>query len=168
MAFILVAGEFAGGSKVGIKGAEKLGSHLDDFAEITAKHGEEATEVFIKNLDVDDLGKITGYKPKDGLDLDFRNTGKTYKDALEEAFKRTGKDKSDFEVTKWGKNADGKSFPVEWRTKNNAEVNIDIGHTKKGPDVPHIGYQTEGKRKLGGAVRGHIFVDDVPFNRPTR
>lgn len=48
-------------------------------------------------------------------------------------------------MTKWGRYANGKSFPVEWRAKNGAEVNIDIGHTKNGPDVPHIGYQTGGK-----------------------
>ena len=99
------------------------------------------------------------------LDLDLRGTGKTYKDALDEAFRRTGIDKSNFEVTKWGKSADGKTFPVEWRTKNHAEVNIDIGHTTNGPDVPHVGYQTAGKRGSGGAVRGHILVDDVSINR---
>jgi toxin YxiD len=48
-------------------------------------------------------------------------------------------------VTKWGRDANGKSFSVEWRAKNGAEVNIDIGHTKNGPDVPRIGYQTGGK-----------------------
>lgn len=54
---------------------------------------------------------------------------------------------------------------MEWRAKNGAEVNIDIGHTTNGPDVPHVGYQTGGKRGSGGAVRGHILVDDVPINR---
>ncbi|WP_206109272.1 polymorphic toxin type 47 domain-containing protein [Paenibacillus sp. HB172176] len=39
-------------------------------------------------------------------------------------------------------------------------------HITDGPDVPHIGYQTEGKQnQSGGAVRGHKFVDDVPVNR---
>jgi hypothetical protein len=84
---------------------------------------------------------------------------------LEEAFKRTGVPKEKFEVTEWAKDVNGKSFPVEWRAKNGAEVNIDIGHTTHGPDVPHIGYQTGGKRNSGGAIRGHILVDDVPINR---
>ncbi|GAE91031.1 hypothetical protein JCM21531_4704 [Acetivibrio straminisolvens JCM 21531] len=84
---------------------------------------------------------------------------------MEEAFKRTGVPKEKFEVTEWAKDVNGKSFPVEWRAKNGAEVNIDIGHTTHGPDVPHIGYQTGGKRNSGGAIRGHILVDDVPINR---
>ena len=46
-------------------------------------------------------------------------------------------------------------------------MNIDIGHSPSGeaPTVPHIGWQTGGKRGGGGGVRGHIFVDDVPYNR---
>lgn len=112
-----------------------------------------------------ELGSVTGYKLKDGVDLDLRGTGRTYNDALSEAFNRTGIPREDFEVTKWGKDQNGKSFPVEWRAKNGAEVNIDTGHVKNGPDVPHIGYQTGGKRGGGGAVRGHIMVDDVPVNR---
>lgn len=46
-------------------------------------------------------------------------------------------------------------------------MNIDIGHSPLGeaPTVPHIGWQTGGKRGGGGGVRGHIFVDDVPYNR---
>lgn len=85
---------------------------------------------------------------------------------MDEAFRRTGVPQEDFEVTKWAKDANGKSFPVEWRAKNGAEVNIDIGHTSLGrPDFPHVGYQTGGKRGTGGAVRGHIFVDDIPINR---
>ena len=112
-----------------------------------------------------ELGSVTGYKFKEDIDIDLRGTGKSYKDALSEAFNKTGLNKSDFEVTKWGKDANGKSFPVEWRAKNGAEVNIDIGHTTNGPDVPHVVYQTGGKRGSGGAVRGHILVDDVSINR---
>ncbi|MHB8066091.1 MAG: polymorphic toxin type 47 domain-containing protein, partial [Ruminiclostridium sp.] len=111
------------------------------------------------------LGSKTGYKFKDGVDVDLRGTGKTYNDALDGAFSKTGTPKSEFEVTEWGKDANGKSFPVEWRAKNGAEVNIDIGHTTNGPDVTHVGYQTGGKRGSGGAARGHILVDDVPINR---
>jgi hypothetical protein len=127
--------------------------------------GKSGDEVVGKGTGNTELGKITGYKFKEGVDLDFRGTGKTYRDALNEAFIRTGVPRTEFTVTKWGRDANGKSFPVEWRAKNGAEVNIDIGHTKNGPDVPHIGYQTGGKRGGGGAIRGHILVDDVPVNR---
>lgn len=47
-------------------------------------------------------------------DLDWRSTGKTYRDALDEAFRRTGVPKDEFQITKWPKSIDGKSFPVEW------------------------------------------------------
>ncbi|MBY6278225.1 polymorphic toxin type 47 domain-containing protein, partial [Symbiobacterium thermophilum] len=127
--------------------------------------GKTGDEVAGKGTGNTELGKITGYKFKEDVDLDFRGTGKTYRDALNEAFIRTGVPRTEFTVTKWGRDANGKSFPVEWRAKNGAEVNIDIGHTKNGPDVPHIGYQTGGKRGGGGAIRGHILVDDVPVNR---
>ena len=49
-----------------------------------------------------------------------------------------------------------------------ATVNIDLGHTSVGPTgprYPHIGYQTGGKRRNKDAVRGHILLDDVPYNR---
>jgi LysM repeat protein len=110
-------------------------------------------------------GSKTGYELKPGVDEDLRGTGKTYQDALDDAFKKTGVPKEDFKVTKWAKDANGKSYPVEWRASNGSEVNIDTGHTTNGPDVPHVGYQTGGKRGSGGAVRGHILVDDVPVNR---
>lgn len=133
-------------------GVTMIGSK--NISGITAKGGSKGQ-----------LGSKTGYKFKDGVDVDLRGTGKTYNDALDDAFSKTGTPRSEFEVTKWGKDANGKSFPVEWRAKNGAEVNIDIGHTTNGPDVPHVGYQTGGKRGSGGAVRGHILVDDVPINR---
>ena len=58
-----------------------------------------------------------------------------------------------------------------WQVKSGpnkgAEVSIDLGHAldSGAPTVPHVGWQTPGKRGNGGAVRGHIFVDDVPYNR---
>ena len=106
------------------------------------------------------------YKFKEGIDVDLRGKG-TYKDALKDAFNKTGVSKKDFNVTKWGKDKNGKSFPVEWRANNGAEVSIDLGHSPHGeaPTVPHVGWQTGGKRGNGGALRGHIFVDDVPYNR---
>lgn len=66
-----------------------------------------------------------------------------------------------------GKDKNGKSFPVEWRTDSGAEVNIDAAHSPEGgaPTVPHVGWQTGGKRSSGGAIRGHIFVDEVLYNR---
>jgi toxin YxiD len=80
------------------------------------------------------------------------------------SFKSTEK-VADFEVTKWGRDVNGKSFPVEWKHKSGAEVNIDLGHFKNGPQVPHVGYQTGGKTSTGDRQRGHILLDDVPFNR---
>ena len=106
------------------------------------------------------------YKFKEGVDTDLRGKG-THKDALEIAFEKTGLSKEQFEITKWGKDKYGKSFPVEWRAKNGAEVNIDAGHAPDGnaPSIPHVGWQTGGKRGNGGGLRGHVFVDDVPYYR---
>ncbi|MDR3618417.1 MAG: polymorphic toxin type 47 domain-containing protein [Paludisphaera borealis] len=98
-------------------------------------------------------------------DVDWRGTGKTADDALSEAFSKTGLPPSEFKVTKWGHDQHGKSFPAEWRHPSGAEVNIDFPHVKNGPDAPHVGWQTGGKRGGGGAQRGHIILDDVPYNR---
>jgi len=98
-------------------------------------------------------------------DVDFRGTSNGLKEALALAFQRAGLPRESFDVTKWGRSAEGKSFPVEWRHSSGAEVNIDVGHLKNGPSVPHVGYQTGGKRSGGGAVRGHILLDSVPYNR---
>ena len=111
-----------------------------------------------------DLGE---YQFKEGIDEDLRGGKGTFKEALDKAFEKTGTPKEDFEVTKWGKDQYGKSHPVEWRAPNGAEVSIDIGHsTQSGaPTADHVGWQTGGKRGSGGGVRGHIFVDEVPYNR---
>jgi hypothetical protein len=106
----------------------------------------------------------TGWRPGPN-DLDWRGMGRGLPEALDEAFKRTGVMREEFAVTRWGRDRFGKSAPVEWRSPNGAEVNIDLGHIKNGPSVPHVGFQTPGKRGSGGAVRGHILLDDVPFNR---
>jgi hypothetical protein len=98
-------------------------------------------------------------------DADWRGSGKSVGDALDEAFDRTGVPKEQFEVTRWGQDANGKSFPTEWRSSGGGEVNIDLGHSSNGPQAPHVGWQTPGKRGLGGGVRGHILLDDVPVNR---
>ena len=42
---------------------------------------------------------------------------------------------------------------------------LDIHLIVKAPTIPHVGWQTGGKRGTGGGTRGHIFVDDVPYNR---
>lgn len=109
------------------------------------------------------------YEFKLDNDLDFTGGGKTQKDAVNKAFeiikKETGLTIDDFKVEKWGVDKNGKSFPVEWRAKNGAEVNIDWSHTGDAPRAPHIGYQLPGKRGKGGAKRGQIFVDEVKYNR---
>ena len=96
-----------------------------------------------------------------------KSTALQFQDALDMAFDKTGVPKEDFDVTKWGLDKNGKSHPVEWKADNGAEVNIDIGHSQssQAPTIPHIGYQTGGKRGQGGAVRGHIFIYEVPYNR---
>ena len=111
-----------------------------------------------------DLGD---YKFKEGIDEDLRGGKGTFKEALDKAFEKTGTPKEDFEVTKWGRDQYGKSHPVEWRAPNGAEVSIDIGHPVESgaPTADHVGWQTGGKRGSGGGVRGHIFVDEVPYNR---
>jgi RHS repeat-associated protein len=103
-------------------------------------------------------------------DLDWRGAGKSWRDAVNLAFSKTGVDKSGFTATKWAKNVNGKSFPVEWRSKNGAEVSIDYAHYgvdrngnwASGPDAPHVGWQTPGKKN----TVGHIIIDSVPFGRP--
>lgn len=106
------------------------------------------------------------------VDLDWRRSNKTFQDALDEAFNRTGVSRGEFTPTKWGKDKHGKSFPTEYRvlsgSNRGAEVSVDLGHVYNGPSVPHVGYQGPGKRRGGGTVRGHILLDDVPYNRPTR
>jgi RHS repeat-associated protein len=116
-------------------------------------------------LDVADDAFRNGWRLVPGVDLDWRGTGKGVRDAVQEALRRTGVDPGEFRVTRWGRDANGKSFPVEWRSPGGAEVNIDIGHVQNGPGVPHVGYQTPGKRGTGGNVRGHILLDEVPVNR---
>ncbi|QOF86771.1 RHS domain-containing protein [Pseudomonas sp. ADPe] len=53
------------------------------------------------------------------VDVDLRTApGTSYQQmtaGLDEAFERTKIPKSEFEVTKWGKDQYGKSFPTEWR-----------------------------------------------------
>lgn len=99
-------------------------------------------------------------------DLDFRGTGHGLTAALDRAFQLTGHPRSEFVVTRWARDVNGKSFPVEWRhPTGGAEVNVDRGHENAGPPVPHVGFQTDGKRRNGGAVRGHILLDEVPYHR---
>jgi hypothetical protein len=118
--------------------------------------------------------KLTGsnwkFDPK--KDLDLRGAGSSYRDALDEAFKRTGVPRDQFKVTKWGRDQNGKSIPVEYSGPGGASVNMDIpkwnnvkanGSLGEGPHQPHIGYQTSGKGS--SRVRGHIFVEDIPATR---
>ncbi|WP_338476783.1 RHS repeat-associated core domain-containing protein [Pseudomonas khavaziana] len=116
------------------------------------------------------------WKLNPDVDLDWRKqAGDSYKqmhNGLDEAFRRTGIPKTEYSVSKWGKDQYGKSFPTEWRVQSGpnrgAEVNIDdpmLVPSKEGPKSPHIGYQTPGKRAGGGAKRGHILLKLVPVSR---
>lgn len=103
-------------------------------------------------------------------DLDWRGTGKTFRDALLDAFDRTGFPRDSFHVTKWGKDANSKSFPVEWEGPNGAQISVDWAHYNidrsgnwaTGPDAPHVGWKSG---KKGNKQVGHILLDTVPYNR---
>ncbi len=41
---------------------------------------------------------------------------------------------------------------------------MDYTHLKNGPDAPHVGWQSGGKR-AGEGFRGHIILDEVPAGR---
>lgn len=62
----------------------------------------------------------------------------------------------------------GKSIPVEWRHPSGAEVNVDFAREFEGPRVPHVGWQSAGKRAPGIGSRGHILLDEVPAGRGRR
>jgi RHS repeat-associated protein len=96
-------------------------------------------------------------------DDDFRGSHISFQDALNYAFKKTGVERSEFQVTKWGKTENGKSIPVEYRAPGGAEVSIDYAHDNNGPDAPHIGWQTPGKGKNQDS--GHVILDAVPAGR---
>ena len=98
-------------------------------------------------------------------DIDWRGTDKTFQEAIEEAFRQTGISKSEFTVRLWGRDRNGKSFPVEWRGPNGAEVSVDYAHDSEAPDVPHVGWQTGGKKRYNGKVVGHILLGSVPYGR---
>lgn len=110
------------------------------------------------------LGSITGYSMTPN-DLDWRGTDKTFMEALQEAFKRTGIPKEEFIAKKWAKDINGKSGVVLWEAPGGAKVSIDAPHTINGPDVFHIGYQSSGRKDR---IRGHIFLDCVPFFRESK
>jgi hypothetical protein len=85
---------------------------------------------------------------------------------VNDAFDAIGLPRDEFSPSKWAKDSNGKSFPVEWTHPSGAEVNIDVGHTNPdAPSTPHIGWQTGGKRNAGGKTVGHVFVPEVPVNR---
>ncbi|NUE67746.1 hypothetical protein GYX26_11075 [Snodgrassella sp. ESL0253] len=148
-----------------INGAASVGKKAEKGG-ISGDSGKASSSSAKNNVNQhNDPAFKNGYVWKPGIDADLRGTGKTYQDALNQAFNKLGIDKSEFSVTKWGSDKNGKSFPTEYRVtqgKNKgAEVNIDIGHDNYGPGVPHIGFQTPGKNN----ITGHILVDEVPINR---
>jgi RHS repeat-associated protein len=147
----------ANGGTIVVAGEEvSAGSRPPRVFEARARGGEHA-----ESGQPADPASKNGWKVDASKDLDWRGGGKSVRDALAEAFNRTGVQQDQFEVTRWAKDAHGKSFPVEWRAGKGAEVSIDLGHSRKGPGVPHVGYQTPGKQR----IRGHILLDDVNANR---
>ena len=108
-----------------------------------------------------------------GYDMDWRGTGKTYQDAINEAFAQiellTGYKREQFIVTKWARDINGKSIPVEYLGPDNSFVDMDFehygidrkGNWASGPDAPHVGWQFGTK----GKTVGHIILDAVPTGR---
>ncbi|MCB1194397.1 MAG: hypothetical protein H7A23_08465 [Leptospiraceae bacterium] len=110
------------------------------------------------------LGSITGYVMAPN-DLDWRGSNKTFVETLQEAFRLTGVPKEEFVAKKWAKDVNGKSGVVLWEAPGGAKVSIDAPHTTNGPDVFHIGYQGLGRKNR---IRGHIFLDCVPYFRESK
>ena len=159
----------AGSTTLVVAGAAEVAAGASLVYSSVSNFGRDVDELNRAKQNTEKVGKTKKfgeYEFKDGIDIDLRGKG-TCKDAVDLAFEKTGVPREEFEVTKWGKDKEGKSFPVEWRANNGAEVNIDTGHSlnSQAPTSPHVGWQTGGKRGTGGAVRGHIFIDDVPYNR---
>ncbi len=160
---VIVAEEVAITISGALDTADALGAVEVELSKATSPGGSKP-----ENEDEGDSEADLGdYKFKEGIDEDLRGGKGTFKEALDKAFEKTGTPKEDFEVTKWGRDQYGKSHPVEWRAPNGAEVSVDIGHPVESgaPTADHVGWQTGGKRGSGGGVRGHIFVDEVPYNR---
>ncbi len=100
-------------------------------------------------------------------DINWIGQGKTVRDATDEAFRQLGMSRDQFEITAWGKDKWGKSFPVEWTGPGGATVSIDLPHPSysQAPDfAPHVGYRFP-KGDPRGYRGGHIFLDDVTYNR---
>jgi hypothetical protein len=109
--------------------------------------------------------KPDGWKGVGPNDLDWTNRPGAFQDAIDKAFELTGEPRENFEVTKWANDQYAKSHPVEWTAPGGAEVNIDWPFAATaGPPVPHVGWQTRGKRP-SGAKRGHILLFEVPYFR---
>ena len=145
----------------------KTGFKKGKEGEKIAKSGQTKQTKARDKGDGGSSSNLGNYKFKEGIDEDLRGRKGIFDKALEKAFDKTRTPKKDFTVTKWGKDKYGKSHPVEWRASNGAEVSVDIGHSVQSgaPTADHVGWQTGGKRSSGGGVRGHIFVDEVPYNR---
>ncbi|MCQ2815577.1 MAG: polymorphic toxin type 47 domain-containing protein [Bacilli bacterium] len=86
------------------------------------------------------------------------------------AYEQTGYNKDQFIVSKWARDLNGKSIPVEYMGTNGLYVDIDIAHPisydrngnwATGLDVPHVGWQTGRSNK----ITGHILLDSVPTGR---
>jgi RHS repeat-associated protein len=138
-------------------GAVRAGDDLPGATRIVNESGDEIAGAA-------DPAFRTGWVMRPN-DLDWRGTGRGAQDALDEAFRRTGLPREQFQVTKWGRDAHGKSFPVEWTGPGQRQVNIDAGHINEGPGVPHVGWE-RGRRRT--RAKGHILVDEVPYNRDVR
>jgi hypothetical protein len=97
--------------------------------------------------------------------LYLRGTGKTFIEALDETFRIIGIPMELFEPLEWAKDISGKTGVVLWKGPDSSEVSVDSPHTRKGPNVFHIGYKVgKGKNRR----KGHVLVDCVPYFRSVR
>jgi len=115
-----------------------------------------------------DLFGLAGWVFDPTRDADLTGGKGTYRDALDEAFRRTGIPREKFQVSQWQRTIYGKSMPAQWHSPSGAVVGVDdpsLVPSVHGPSVPHVGYQTPGKRRTGEGRRGHVLVDTVPVSR---
>ena len=98
------------------------------------------------------------------------NCGKTFDEARREAFEKAGM--SDPKDVKFSKVDPETGTVVEFKGPDGAKVAYDSPHVDPGlfHDVPHIGWQTGGKRGFGGRGRGNIPYDGPqhPFRYPVK
>lgn len=103
-----------------------------------------------------------------GQEVDKVQHADSFDDARTQAMENSGLNQADsVEFTK----VDPKTGTVvEFKGSNGSKMNYDSPHKDMAPsaghDKPHVGWQTGGKRRSGGAGRGNVTHNDS--SHPTR